>query len=273
MTRALPSADGRVSFERALDRRLVHRQALAEVFVTSVVPAGPRRWVCGVQLSRSHRRMPDPGGLLPASLVLEASRQAGLAIAHLGLNVGWEQQFLLDEVAMRWLGERPRISGDRPMEATLDVRVDEVMFRSGVVGGLAFGGTWSVDGQLVVEARARMRCVSPGNFRALRRIRPPRGAGAAGSGDLVTWDEADPMLFDHRLDHVPGMALIDAAVTAARDHFRGLVACFHRFAELDAPVLVERAGRPGRRPGEERMTFSFSQLGALVATCEVESIP
>ncbi|WP_329275281.1 ScbA/BarX family gamma-butyrolactone biosynthesis protein [Streptomyces sp. NBC_01451] len=66
-------------------------------------------------------------------------------------------------------------------------------------------------------------------------------------------DTDHPILFDHPVDHVPGMLLIEAARQAARAAtgrpdalLLGLESRFTRYAELDAPCWIEaRVARPG----------------------------
>ncbi|MGW3647934.1 AfsA-related hotdog domain-containing protein [Streptomyces sp. NPDC000878] len=65
-------------------------------------------------------------------------------------------------------------------------------------------------------------------------------------------DTGHPILFDHLVDHVPGMLLIEAARQAARAAtgrpdalLLGLDGSFARYAELDAPCWIEaRVARP-----------------------------
>ena len=58
-------------------------------------------------------------------------------------------------------------------------------------------------------------------------------------------DQSHPFFFDHPLDHVPGLLLLEAAVQAAQDRaefpcFVGAVrAKFHKYAYFDAPIWVE----------------------------------
>jgi hypothetical protein len=258
-----------VSFDACVDRRLVHRRAVGEVFLTSIVPSGPERWQCGVQISRGHRRMPHDGGPLPVPLVIEASRQAGMAISHVGLGVGLDQQYLLDEIGVRFPDGHPTVPRDAPFEAELDVTVASVRYRREKVCGLTFAGSWTVGGRVVVNATASMRCLSPGNYRALRRnaplTEPPAEVPAAplstgSDGQLVVgWTPHDPLLFDHPVDHVPGMALVDAMLSTA-PYPDALTVQFHQFAELNQPVNAHIATTPRAK------TFTFTQGRVLVAS-------
>jgi hypothetical protein len=264
-----------VSFDRPLDRRLVHRRATAEVLVTSAAEAGDHRYVCGVQVSASHRRMPMGPGVVPASLVLEASRQAGIAISHLYLDVPLEQQYLLDRLNLTWVDGLIPVTANTPIEAMLDVRVTKGRRERKQVHSLSFAGSWFVDEREVARATAEMRYVPPGTFRALRRIhaaatlpaRPTDGRSRDFDRTLVVgWNPHDPMLFDHPVDHVPGMALIDAGLAAAGPTFQAFDVEFLAFAELDVPLCLreERSDRLLR-------TYVIDQNDSAIARLRVTS--
>lgn len=261
-----------VSFDACVDRRLVHRKAVGEVFVTSVVPVEDRRWRCGVQFSRGHRRMPPAGGPLPISLLVEASRQAGLAISHAGLAVELDQHYLLDEFSVTFLGDHPVVPCDAPFEAELDIAVTSVQCRQGKVCGLTFAGSWTVANQVFATATAAMRCMSAGNYRALRRNAPvadPPVAvptaplSASPTGQLtVGWEPYDPLLFDHPHDHVPGIAFIDA-ILSIDPMPQELRARFHQIPELNEPVHARI------ETTSSVTTFTFTQISGIVATGEI----
>lgn len=73
------------SFDRTVDRRLVHRSAVSEVFLTDVRALGGGRVLLGAQLPTCHGYFDDhahEGSAVDALLVLEVCRQASLASAH-----------------------------------------------------------------------------------------------------------------------------------------------------------------------------------------------
>ncbi|KAA9107523.1 AfsA-related hotdog domain-containing protein [Microbacterium rhizomatis] len=265
-----------VSFDTCVDRRLVHRRAVGEVFITSIIPAGEKRWTCGVQISRGHMRAPHKGGALPIPLVIEASRQAGLAISHVGLEVGLDQQYLLDEVTVLFPDHHPVVPCDAPFEAELEVAVVSVRYRQGKVCGLTFAGSWIVAGSVVVIATASMRCISAANYPALRRraavperrVEVPTAPLSAGPNGqrVVGWKPHDPLLFDHPVDHVPGMALIDAMLSI--DPFPDTFTVrFHQFAELSELVAAHI------RTTSTSRTFTFAQGSEVVASGKTVSRP
>src|SRR5882757_5487649 len=72
--------------DRTIDRALVHRSSLSEVFVTAVVPDPRGGSLAAAQLPRSHAYWGDHS-LTPVChdpvLVLEVCRQAARAASHL----------------------------------------------------------------------------------------------------------------------------------------------------------------------------------------------
>jgi hypothetical protein len=92
-----------------------------------------------------------------------------------------------------------------------------------------------------------------------------------------TWqlrvDQSHAVLFDHPVDHVPGMVLMEAARQAAlltvgepdalpvRCHFT-----FDKYVELDAPTIVTAAPMPPAIRGNRGVEVKFEQASSTVAT-------
>ncbi|MEV8020735.1 ScbA/BarX family gamma-butyrolactone biosynthesis protein [Streptomyces sp. NPDC086554] len=81
-------------------------------------------------------------------------------------------------------------------------------------------------------------------------------------------DNRHPILFDHPLDHVPGMLLLEAARQAAQGmcHRRAMVAVamenrFSRYVEFDAPCWVEAQPLPDDALGRTRIGVVMRQNG------------
>ncbi|WP_070009606.1 ScbA/BarX family gamma-butyrolactone biosynthesis protein [Streptomyces abyssalis] len=107
-----------------------------------------------------------------------------------------------------------------------------------------------------------------------------RGAGRRQLRILTT----SPWLFDHPVDHVPGMLLMEAARQCAhlaaaphRPRLTRMEAEFHRYVDLDAPSFAEVSPGPGedkdpgdgRPDGERRLTVSVTQHGEEAFTAVV----
>ncbi|MDX6330113.1 MAG: 2-oxo-3-(phosphooxy)propyl 3-oxoalkanoate synthase, partial [Streptomycetaceae bacterium] len=99
----------------------------------------------------------------------------------------------------------------------------------------------------------------------------PRDVVLSATGTPDVWqlrvDPTHPVLFDHAVDHVPGMLIVEAIRQAAQYHDQplpcqllSLQADFHHYAELDRPCTVALT-----RDGTG-VTVTVTQDGGTVAT-------
>ncbi|TYP86206.1 ScbA/BarX family gamma-butyrolactone biosynthesis protein [Blastococcus xanthinilyticus] len=285
---------------RAVEQRLVHKVAAGEVLVTDLAPVSPglvavaARWPAGHRLY--DRRAGTVGHLL---LVVETIRQAGLCVAHAHLGVPLGEQFIFHRMSVRLAAPVAELAGTEPAGTVTTVEPSP-RFRGGRPSGAVLAVEIRHEGRLWASAEADYSWTPRrvyDRLRAAGRAVPPPGAGplvphprgpgydgrSAGGRTPVAVDLTDPTFFDHELDHLPGMLLIDAALRAAAARagapLVGLDVTFDRFAELDrdtwvrtrsvrhaggpavdvrlgqgeepvarARVLAEEGGEPGLRP-------------------------
>ncbi|MEU3131689.1 ScbA/BarX family gamma-butyrolactone biosynthesis protein [Streptomyces sp. NPDC007027] len=288
-------------FDQAVPRALVHRAAISEVLLTGVRSGEGDRLRMGAQWSRGHSyygavagRWHDP------MLFAEAMRQAGLLLAHETLGIPLGFSFLTETMSFDIAEEGVQL-GRGPAHVVLDVTLRDVVRRGGTVSGYAYDVVAHRNGRRVGSGSVGAKCVNPAVYRRLRgdytEATPPRSLPAAISPELVgrtcefdvvlaaeTRDGAralradpdHPVLFDHPVDHLPGMVLMEAARQAALDALRCpdglLVGCdaeFHRYVEFDSPCLISTSGRHRAGPGREALSVAFHQCGAAVADCKV----
>jgi 2-oxo-3-(phosphooxy)propyl 3-oxoalkanoate synthase len=93
-------------------------------------------------------------------------------------------------------------------------------------------------------------------------------------------DTTHPSLFDHPVDHVPGMLLMEAARQAALSvtyPSSGLplaMACgFQRFVELDEPCWITVDQVTDQPDGRRTIRIQATQREVLMFTCDVEMGP
>src|SRR5882757_8642814 len=95
---AQPPVSPSLSFASTVDRSLVHRDSLGEVFVTDLRGGGETGYQAAAQLPRSHAYYGDhllrPRAHDPI-LLLEAARQAALAGAHAFFGIPARDKFIL----------------------------------------------------------------------------------------------------------------------------------------------------------------------------------
>lgn len=95
-------------------------------------------------------------------------------------------------------------------------------------------------------------------------------------------DTRHPVLFDHMVDHVPGMVLLEAArqaATATLGHASlplAVTSQFQRYVELDAPCLIEAHRIPPTgtgAAGAESVLVTAHQDQTPVFRCTVTMAP
>ncbi|MFD7710571.1 ScbA/BarX family gamma-butyrolactone biosynthesis protein [Streptomyces sp. NPDC059786] len=243
-------AELRLDYRRTVDRLLVHREALGEVFLTDMQPLDDGRYAAGAQLPRSHAHYGDHL-LRPAShdplLILEACRQATLAGAHRFFAVATDNKFILTHLRLRLTDHRITEIGAGPCPLAMEVEVVRRKERHGRVTGLDYAIRLSVRGGEIGTAEIGLRFKTPEGYRALRLINrggralvssdayrtamrgtptPPYLVGRALPENVVLADAVSqdgrakallrvpadhPSLFDHPQDHLPGMAITEGA--------------------------------------------------------------
>jgi 2-oxo-3-(phosphooxy)propyl 3-oxoalkanoate synthase len=227
----------RLTFSRTVPRELVHRASVAEVFVTSLVEHGGQIAV-GVQLPRSHAFYGegDNGHHDPVAFV-EAGRQACLAVAHQCFRVPVDARFVLRRFELRVHDPAGLAVTDAPCDATLHCQVVRRFSHDGHLCGLHLRHRFEIDGRHALTADfafswvrehewaavrgsieplptapPRDRCPAAVVGRSCARnvvIGPPDFDGAFARAAVVV-DTGHPTLFDHPVDHAPGMVLVEA---------------------------------------------------------------
>ncbi|CAL9672273.1 hypothetical protein SUDANB15_07484 (plasmid) [Streptomyces sp. enrichment culture] len=289
-------------FERTVPRALVHRAAISEVLLTGVSQCREDVYRIGAQWSRGHSyygavagRWHDP------MLFAETIRQAGLLLAHEALKIPLGFSFLTETMSFEINEEGARL-GRGPADVVLEVTLHDVVRRRNVVSSYAYDVVAHRDGRRIGSGRLTANCVSPAVYRKLRgdraeatapRVVPdgiiPEVVGRTCDFDVVLGAEcvngarrlraeADhPVLFDHPVDHQPGMVLMEAARQAALAALRlpdgllvGCDAVFRKYVEFDSPCMVSPSGEALlRAPGIRELVVDFHQGGSVAATCRV----
>jgi hypothetical protein len=237
-----------LSFESTVARRLVHRAAVSEVFCTDSMRVDSEHFLVAVHLPRRHSFFGDgQDDRYDPLLCLEASRQAGVLVAHEYFGIAVEQQFVLRESAMQVLN--PAVLTSRPgqVRSVVGVTVDGRQPADGVPNVLDLTMEFRIEDAPALLFRGGLLALNASIYRQLRQAglagaarRPGRQDGAPLAGELVgrtaaanvvlsaaaqrsdvdisaalVVDQAHPVFFDHPLDHVPGTLLIEAHRQAA----------------------------------------------------------
>jgi len=240
----------RLSHTRTVDRGLVHRDSLGEVFLTDLLALDGDSYAVAAQLPRSHAYYGDHllrPSMYDPLLLLEASRQAGLAAAHQFFGVPTDHKFILTHLRIHLTHPGLIVVGPAPCPLTMRVTVTDRKEREGLTTGVDSVHELSVNGVVIGHAEVGLRFRSPVSYLKLRlgsregkalpssatHLGPTVGAPLTpylvgrGNPDNVVLVAATtqgesaravlrvptnhPSLFDHPQDHLPGMVIAEGA--------------------------------------------------------------
>ena len=239
-----------LSYMRTVDRGLVHRDSLGEVFLTDLAALDAGSYAVAAQLPRSHAYYGDhllrPSTYDPV-LLLEASRQAGLAGAHQFFGVPADHKFILTHLRIHLEHPERIVVGPAPFPLTMLVRVADRKIREGVTTGVDSEVELSVNGVVIGRASVGLRFRSPSSYLSLRLGNrngqelpssathacpvigtpvAPHLVGRTNPDNVVLVDASaqgntaratlrtptgHPSMFDHPQDHLPGMVITEGA--------------------------------------------------------------
>lgn len=263
-------------------KQYVHRAAVAEVFLTGWARTGQTRFALTGEWPRSHVFFtPSGDGLHDPTLTAETIRQAGLLLCHAELGVPLDHHFLMHDLHFRVLPEGLAVGG-APAALAIEVECTQIKYRAGAVCKLRYEAVLRRDGEVVATGGASTSTISPQVYRRMRGevaagaapdplpAADPHAAGRASIDDVLLspadapgrWrlriDPRHPVIFDHPVDHTPGMALLEAArqatlaaIGAPDTRVLGIAAWFTRYAELAEPCFLEARPLPGDESGPE----------------------
>ncbi|MFE0373448.1 ScbA/BarX family gamma-butyrolactone biosynthesis protein [Streptomyces tendae] len=286
-------------------KEFVHRASIAEVMLTDWERLDDSHFTVAGQWPRRHGFFAAIDDCYDPLLVIETIRQVGILLAHAEFAVPLGHQFLMLDLSV---DVRPEhlVIGTTPASVDLEITCIDIKRRGRRLSSLHFEAVIHRDEQVAATAVASFTCTSPAVYQRLRAPRigdgaptpipltsptAPQQVGRTSPTDVVLsplpepnrWqlrvDTRHPVLFDHPLDHVPGMLLLEAARQAAAAFLGrsclpvGITGEFSRYAELDAPCVIEVTPLPRCAQGRERLLVTGRQEGALVFTSTVSVAP
>ncbi|WP_329495711.1 ScbA/BarX family gamma-butyrolactone biosynthesis protein [Kitasatospora herbaricolor] len=291
--------------ERTVSRHLVHRTTVSEVFLTGWQATGPYDFLLGAQWPRAHGFYRLPGDVQHDPVLLaETIRQAGLLISHVGFGVPQGHQFAMDDLSYAVDLDGLAIDA-RPASLMLRVSCQDVRMRHRRLASLRVEVQAERDGRPLGHGSGQVSVIPPQAYRRLRGrdglnpapLRPgtpttPALVGRENPSDVVltparqpgTWllraDARHPVLFDHPVDHVPGMLVLEAARQAAQRlrHPEPVVpveaiSSFEHYIELDRPCLVRAWLEPAPDPRRVPVRVTLEQDGRTAAECRLVTEP
>nr|WP_231497299.1 ScbA/BarX family gamma-butyrolactone biosynthesis protein [Arthrobacter sp. MA-N2] len=224
-------------FEASVSRELVHKRSVSEVFLTDFVQSSSRRFVAGAQWPRWHVFYGSHDGSPDSALMAETLRQAVIFLSHL-CGVPLTHKFLMPHMSISV--EAATLDPMVPAHVAVELDVKDMKLSAGQLSALTVVARFLVDGGAIGEGVAAARIVNPSTYERFRGV-VPTGATATRDDLLacadvghstqrnvmlgqsrrpLVWplrvDPSHPIFFDHPLDHVPGMLLVEAARQAVR---------------------------------------------------------
>lgn len=292
------------SLTTTVPKELVHRASVSEVMLTDWARVDDEHYTLAAQWPRGHSFFTSVDGCHDPLIAAETIRQAGILLAHAEFGVPLGHHFLVSDLSVHVEPQHIRVDWT---PATLELRVtcSEVKLRGKNLLGFRISVEIRRDGRLAATGGGSLTCVTPRVYQRLRagRLREdgmpqviqltapeaPQVVGRISPTDVVLspigqpnrWqlrvDTRHPVLFDHMVDHVPGMVLMEAARQAATATLGraslplDVISEFTRYVELDAPCVVEAQRLPASGH-KESVLVTAHQNDALVFRCTV-SLP
>ncbi|MBX7550433.1 ScbA/BarX family gamma-butyrolactone biosynthesis protein [Streptomyces sp. NPDC004232] len=160
-----------LGFHRTVDRRMVHRASVAEVFVTGMQPTGELTFRSAAQLPLSHGYFNDHPGT-PAQhdplLLLEICRQASIYGAHAQLGIPLETTFMVGDWAIEVRDSAALTVGGTPGELLLSETMTPTYDRRGRITAVRFDIRMDMAGQPVGTAHIQVSSAPSAQYAALR---------------------------------------------------------------------------------------------------------
>ncbi|MBN3932083.1 A-factor biosynthesis protein [Streptomyces verrucosisporus] len=226
-------------------------------------------------------------------VLAQTIRQSGLIVAHAEYDVPRTHHTVLSALTIT-IDPDFRVPRGRPSSLEVRTTVREALKGRRTTGSLLMDFRILRDDVEVVRSKADFSCVSPAAYRRLRGPRhtvdwggwpvPPPVApelvGRHSSTDVALAHGDRPhrwilrnntdnhLLFDHPVDHVPGLALLEAADQAVHAFLApegltvtGIDAAYERYVEFARPCWIEAESLPSPGPGRKAVRIVGRQDG------------
>ncbi len=237
-----------LSFARTVDRTMVHRSAVSEVFITDIRRTGQTSAVAAAQLPLTHGYYNDHVQqplLFDPLLLLECCRQAAICAAHVG-EIPFQTAMLVHSFSLRLQNLGSLAVGKDPGELEIDSVFFPAVSKAGAIRGASITQTLFAAGTTAGQHDMTVSTLTQRRHDALRRLQrgtpapstadrdggaPPGQAEPSDVGRVhplnvllsrirvtgglaraeVTPRLGNRALFDHDYDHLPAMTLLEAA--------------------------------------------------------------
>ncbi|MEV7280600.1 ScbA/BarX family gamma-butyrolactone biosynthesis protein [Streptomyces sp. NPDC093111] len=291
----------------AIPREYVHKTVQSEVLLTGWFPVGPDRFRVTARWPVDHAFYGPVNGHHDPLLIAESVRQTVPLLSHVAYDVpfGHRQtwstfRYEIDPAAL--------VATGGPAEVEMDISCSDVVRRGGRlvsvrmhvemrVGGAKLGWVETAFSNMSPTVYPRLRGAYADIAEAVRRsvpLAPPMAPGQVARSrfaDVVLSptnaplrtelrvDHSHPFLFDHPVDHAPGMLLLEAArqATHAAAGNRPVIASamdvvFSQYVEFDARCWIQ-ADVADAEGTEGRVRVEAEQNGVSAFSALVTATP
>ncbi|MFF7266247.1 ScbA/BarX family gamma-butyrolactone biosynthesis protein [Streptomyces sp. NPDC008159] len=282
-----------------------HKTNPAEVLLTSWHRTGDDTFAVTARWPREHAFYLARFGRHDPLFLTETVRQTLPLLSHAAYDVPLGHQLLWKDLGWDVDPDGLRVEGGADAEIDLHITSSDVKYRKERATAVTLSveaeragsrlatarTSFTIHDRAVYERlRGRNADIESANARILP-LPPPSPTQHAGRDryqDVVLsrtdvplrWqlrtDTSHPVLFDHPVDHAPGMLLLEAArqATQSATHPRrtlvvGLSCDFTRYAEFDAPCWVTAAPLPRDLDARPRMLVTAEQNDEAIFTSVV----
>ncbi|MGW7519877.1 ScbA/BarX family gamma-butyrolactone biosynthesis protein [Streptomyces sp. NPDC054796] len=310
-TTVVPGLTQNSTYSQAVERAVVHKSAVSEVLPTGWRRTGEADFEVWAQWPRDHGYWRTRDGRQDPMLMVETARQILPLLSHAAYGMPHGHQLVWKTFSFETSAHFLRVT-DRPAEITVRIAAAQGPKAGSRFRGAALEMVVEHEGENVgtvsteytahpSEIYRRLRGPSTSPEEAMARARdvplPPAlspasagrelarevvlSPGLAGSGPWqLRVDTTSPWLFDHPVDHAPGMLLMEAARQGAHAAalpretvLTGIDVTFTRYVELDKPCWIEIAAPVAEGCDTFRVSVSQDGQEALSGTVRVADAP
>ncbi|KOV76300.1 transcriptional regulator [Streptomyces sp. NRRL WC-3618] len=260
-------------------QELVHKHALNEVLLTGWSTRGSNRHTVYARWPRFHTFYRANNRRFDSLLFVETVRQTFPLLSHVAYGVPFGSHLVWDDFSFE-VEPQAMLIPQAQADVVLETMCSDVRTRKGCLVSMTMHAAVRLGGRHIGNARTRFTNHSPAVYRRLRGEHdltekhrratqllpalPPATVGhclaenvvLAGTERAGRWrlrvDLDHPVLFDHPVDHVPGMLLLEAIRQAAHATYpatnsmvTGMSVSFEKWVELDTTAWI--AVEPLRR--------------------------
>ncbi|MBD0711484.1 MULTISPECIES: ScbA/BarX family gamma-butyrolactone biosynthesis protein [unclassified Streptomyces] len=261
--------------EETIPQELVHKHASTEVLLTDWTTQGDNRHTVYARWPHLHRFYPYPDRRFDPLLFVETVRQTFPLLSHVAYGVPFGSHLVWDDFSFEVRPEAMTVP-QGPADVVLEITCTDVRLRRGCLVSMNMHAAVRLNGRHIGDSSTRFTNHSPAVYRRLRgehdlaevrrrAVPPPPPLPPAAVGHLLPenvvlaaterpdrWrlraDMDHPVLFDHPVDHAPGMLLLEALRQAAHAAsptadrvVTGMSVSFEGWVELDAAAWVSVA--------------------------------